>query len=284
MPAKALLLLGCLAVAGEVPASPPTRLYVRTVPPGAKVILEGKSLGSRMQSSRSCPARRPCKSNWPATCRKSAEWRFGPRRSPASSCELKRRPEAAGRAGSASPPGAGEADAENKDDAASIAANAYLTDADLPAPIRGAMLTVLRQHPGESRWSGRAGTTMFGIAAKRLPAGADSATRRASHVGVDSHAGLSGIAESKIAPGSLRGHRLDRRDHLGAGGYGSGRKAQREGPGELRCYKEEPSKGITPSPTSWPKSKHCWRNCCKKRNWIRSARRTAMSCTGRPRT
>ena len=33
------------------------------------------------------------------------------------------------------------------------------------------MLAVLRQHPSESRWSGRAGSTMFGIAVKPLPAG-----------------------------------------------------------------------------------------------------------------
>jgi hypothetical protein len=31
------------------------------------------------------------------------------------------------------------------------------------------MLTVVRQHTGETRWSGRTGTTLFGIAAKRLP-------------------------------------------------------------------------------------------------------------------
>ena len=41
----ATLLLGCLAFGGEPSASPPTRLYVRTAPPGAKVTLEGKLLG-----------------------------------------------------------------------------------------------------------------------------------------------------------------------------------------------------------------------------------------------
>ena len=68
-------------------------------------------------------------------------------------------------------PSAGKTDAENKDDAASKAATAYLADADLPAPVRDAMLTVLRQHPTETRWSGRTDSTLFAIAVKRLPRG-----------------------------------------------------------------------------------------------------------------
>jgi hypothetical protein len=47
--------------------------------------------------------------------------------------------------------------------------SAYLRRTTLPEPLRAAMLTVVRQHPSETRWSGRAGTTLFGIAAKRLP-------------------------------------------------------------------------------------------------------------------
>ena len=45
MPTIALVLLGCLALGAEPSASPPTRLYVRTVPPGAKVSWKGKLLG-----------------------------------------------------------------------------------------------------------------------------------------------------------------------------------------------------------------------------------------------
>ncbi len=86
--------------------------------------------------------------------------------------QLKRRAEAAVQTGTTAPASARNVDAEEKDDAASASAIAYLTDADLAAPVRGAMHKVLRQHPGENRWSGRSGTTMFGIAAKRLPAGA----------------------------------------------------------------------------------------------------------------
>ena len=47
--------------------------------------------------------------------------------------------------------------------------SAYLKRTTLPEPVRAAMLIVVRQHPAETRWSGRAGTTLFGIAAKPLP-------------------------------------------------------------------------------------------------------------------
>ena len=45
----------------------------------------------------------------------------------------------------------------------------YLRRTTLSEPVRTAMLTVVRQHPTETRWAGRKGTTLFGIAAKRLP-------------------------------------------------------------------------------------------------------------------
>ena len=41
-----LVLLGWLAIGGASSASSPTRLYVRTFPPGARVTLDGKSLGT----------------------------------------------------------------------------------------------------------------------------------------------------------------------------------------------------------------------------------------------
>ncbi|NLS92871.1 MAG: protein kinase [Planctomycetaceae bacterium] len=61
------------------------------------------------------------------------------------------------------------------DDPASVetsnAVLAYLRNSDLSEPIRQSMLTVVRQHPDETRWSGRSGATLFGIACKRLPSG-----------------------------------------------------------------------------------------------------------------
>jgi serine/threonine protein kinase len=55
--------------------------------------------------------------------------------------------------------------------AASRAAAAYLTRAELPTMTREAMLTVLRQHPDETRWSGHSDTIMFAVVVKPLPAG-----------------------------------------------------------------------------------------------------------------
>jgi serine/threonine protein kinase len=49
------------------------------------------------------------------------------------------------------------------------AVSTYLRRTTLPETVRTAMLTVVRQHPGETRWSGRSGTTLFGIVVKRLP-------------------------------------------------------------------------------------------------------------------
>lgn len=52
---------------------------------------------------------------------------------------------------------------------ASQVASAYLSNAAISTPVRDAMLTVVRQHPNETRWAGRSGATLFGIATKRLP-------------------------------------------------------------------------------------------------------------------
>lgn len=57
------------------------------------------------------------------------------------------------------------------EDAASQAAAQYLTRADLAPAVRDAMVAVLRQHPGESRWAGRNGGDLFAIAVKPLPRG-----------------------------------------------------------------------------------------------------------------
>ena len=54
---------------------------------------------------------------------------------------------------------------------ATTALAVYLKHSAVPKPVRQAMLTVVRQHPDETRWSGRSGSTLFGLACKRLPAG-----------------------------------------------------------------------------------------------------------------
>jgi tRNA A-37 threonylcarbamoyl transferase component Bud32 len=65
----------------------------------------------------------------------------------------------------------------------SRAAAAYLTRADISDSMRNAMLTVLRQHPTETRWSGRSGPTLFALTVKRLPS--DKGQQRATAAMLD---------------------------------------------------------------------------------------------------
>ena len=67
--------------------------------------------------------------------------------------------------------GTGSAVAKPASDAAFKAAVDYVSQADIPEPLRETMLTVLRQHPTETRWSGQKGATIFALAAKSLPSG-----------------------------------------------------------------------------------------------------------------
>jgi hypothetical protein len=171
MPAIALVLLGCLALGGEPAAPPPTRLYVRTAPPGAKVTLEGKLLGKSDALFSVAPGAQTVLVELDGYLPEERRVEIRAEEITRVELQLKRRPETARQTGTPASPVAGKTDSEKNDDAASKAASAYLAAADLPAPVRDAMRTVLRQHPTESRWSGRADTTLFAIAAKRLPRG-----------------------------------------------------------------------------------------------------------------
>ena len=55
--------------------------------------------------------------------------------------------------------------------AASSAAVSHITKLKLSESLDQAATTVLRQHPNSTRWSGRDGGLLFGIAAERLPTG-----------------------------------------------------------------------------------------------------------------
>lgn len=57
------------------------------------------------------------------------------------------------------------------DSSAAQAARLWIGSTELPAPMRQAMQTVLDQHPTQSRWSGRSGSSLFALAAQRLPTG-----------------------------------------------------------------------------------------------------------------
>lgn len=52
-------------------------------------------------------------------------------------------------------------------------AEAVVADAAVPPALRTSALTVLRQHPGESRWTGRAGQDLFAIVVEPLSTGAE---------------------------------------------------------------------------------------------------------------
>jgi hypothetical protein len=141
---------------------------VRTVPSGAAVLLEGKPLGKSDAIFSVSSGTQTVLVELDGYLPEQRRVEIRAAEITRVELELKRRPETAGQTAA---PIAGKTDAEKNDDAASKAATAYLANADLPAPVRDAMLTVLRQHPTELRWSGRAGTTMFAVAAKRVPSG-----------------------------------------------------------------------------------------------------------------
>ena len=68
--------------------------------------------------------------------------------------------------------------------AATMAMAAYLKRSTVPEPVRQAMLTVVRQHPDETRWSGRSGSTLFGLACKRFPEGETGRRARPAILGL----------------------------------------------------------------------------------------------------
>lgn len=78
--------------------------------------------------------------------------------------------------GNARPEPPSSSEAARQSSGASDAASTFVSQGTFPASTRQAMLTVLRQHPGETRWSGRDGDVLFGVAVKPLPQG-DSRTR-----------------------------------------------------------------------------------------------------------
>ncbi|HUT95575.1 MAG TPA: PEGA domain-containing protein [Thermoguttaceae bacterium] len=162
---------------------PRTRLFVRTVPPGAKIILDGEPLGQSHGLFLVPPGVRKVIVELDGYYQNGREIKLPEGWITRVELELTKRPRAEEpepgdtnlpeqreTAGSGPPPD----DPSRKEppaDSASKQAAALLAGADLPDPVRTAMLTVLRQHPAGTRWSGRSGPTMFGIGAKRLPGG-----------------------------------------------------------------------------------------------------------------
>ena len=153
-----LLLLPGIAVEGAAP--PPTRLYVRTIPPGARVVLDGKELGLAPGLFIVLPGDHTVTLELEGFTPGKEAVNLPKERITRLVLTLVKREEPV------------EEKAPAKGDAAAFeAAVALLARAKLPQALGAAMLAVLRQHPTESRWSGRAGNTLFALAAKKLPAG-----------------------------------------------------------------------------------------------------------------
>ncbi|HUT88781.1 MAG TPA: PEGA domain-containing protein [Thermoguttaceae bacterium] len=163
--------------------TPHTRLFVRTIPPGAKVVLDGEVLGESdglflvpsgvrkitVELDGYHPAGRQVRlrDGWITRVELELSKRPEPPDRPS-------RPRASPDASAPREPSTvqtGEPNVPADPAAGSQAAAAYVSRADVAEPVRAAMLTVLRQHPGETRWSGRAGPTLFAVAVKSLPGG-----------------------------------------------------------------------------------------------------------------
>lgn len=164
-------------------ATPTTRLFVRTVPVGAVVTVDGKPIGKSNGLFVIPPGVRKIAVELDGYAPETREIEVPEGRIAKVRIELQQlgqinsrrtpQPDAApGPAGDDAPSVAGGPTEHPVQDAGGLdAASAYLAQVDCPASTRTAMLTVLRQHPGETRWAGRDGNTLFGIAIKPLPQG-----------------------------------------------------------------------------------------------------------------
>lgn len=178
LPLLAVLILQAAPVKTE--ETPTTRLFVRTVPKGATIILDGKPLGTSDGLFLVPPGvhkitvefdgyypeveKVDVPAQWITRVEFVLKQQSEPPKQPPND-QGKSRPDEKPPDGEPAP----RADANS--DAGSKRAGAYLARADVPEPVRSAMLTVLRQHPTQTRWSGRSGAMLFAVAAKSLPGG-----------------------------------------------------------------------------------------------------------------
>ena len=167
----ALLLLGLLAAADPPPQSPATRLYVRTVPTGANVLLDGREIGKSDGLFPVAAGTRTLVVELDGYLPDERRVEIAADEITRVELQLKKQPQVPGKTSVTVQPSNAGIGVENKGDADAKAATTYMTDANLATPVRDAILTVLRQHPDESRWSGREGKTLFAVVVKRLPEG-----------------------------------------------------------------------------------------------------------------
>ena len=181
-----IMLLAVPPVKVDASEVPKTRVFVRTNPSGATITLDGKELGKSDNLFVVPPGVRKITieldgyasdvrtisvadgriTRIEVALKKPTDTLPQPKveRQPGG---VESKPDgAAGSGGGEVTPSANAADPGG-----SAAATDLLMRGDLPDSVRQAMLTVLRQHPTETRWSGRDGETLFALAVKPLPKG-----------------------------------------------------------------------------------------------------------------
>lgn len=149
-----------------------TRIFVQTVPPGAQVVLDGKPLGQTDILVLVPPGVRKISLELDGYQPEVHEVEVPKGWITRVEFQLQT-------VGRGSPDPAHPALEErlstppntHDDSSAAQAARLWIGSTELPAPMRQAMQTVLDQHPTQSRWSGRSGSSLFALAAQRLPTG-----------------------------------------------------------------------------------------------------------------
>jgi len=158
LPIRLSCLFVALIIATARGGPPASRLYVKTLPPGARVVLDGEALGVADGLFIVLPGDHTVILELEGYEPAKHAVQVAPERITRLVLTLVKAVGA-----EAAKPQRGEG---------FEAAVAMLGKAELPQALGGAMLTAVRQHPGESRWAGRSEGVLFGIAAKKLPGGA----------------------------------------------------------------------------------------------------------------
>jgi len=160
---QAVFILLCVAatVAAEQPR--PTRLYVKTTPPGAEVRVDGSIVGRSNDLFQVDPGHREIFISKTGFISRTHQVTIA-------EAEITRLKVSLNR-------DTGDALDEGDGVNARKAAASLLTRAEIAPKVLDAIETVLRQYPDQDRWSGRSDRKIFGIATKTLPKSPDAQQR-----------------------------------------------------------------------------------------------------------
>jgi len=151
-----LIVMGIKSATSDPPA---TRIYVRSVPPGAKVVIDGKEVGVSDGLFVVVPGSHSVLLELDGYATEKRDVHVPGERITRLVVTLVREDRAGG------------GPSERGTDAALKAVETVLGTTPMPHGLSDAIRTVVRQHPTETRWSGRVGETLFALAAKALPVG-----------------------------------------------------------------------------------------------------------------